>query len=105
MKAHWGAVRCAVFIFAGLGISDLQAQERAIAPAVLHIQKTQTTSQGSQNGFPTYLATYHVLDDGKSPAEALALTGTLSLKNYEPTFSEVLWVLVYWQGKCPAHDI
>jgi hypothetical protein len=35
----------------------------------------------------------------------LALTGTLSLKNYDPTFSEVLWVLVYWQGNCPAHDI
>jgi hypothetical protein len=105
MKAYWGAVCCAVVIFAGLGMSDLQAQSSAIAPAVLHIQQTQTTSQGSQNGFPTYLATYHVLDGGKSPAEALALTGTLSLKNYDPTFSEVLWELVYWQGKCPAHDI
>jgi hypothetical protein len=48
---------------------------------------------------------YHVLDGAKSPAEALALTGTISLKNYDPRFSEVLWLLVYWQGKCPAHDI
>ena len=28
-----------------------------------------------------------------------------SLKNFDPTFSEVLWLLVYWQGECPAHDI
>ena len=48
---------------------------------------------------------YHVLDAGKSPAEALALTGTLSLKNYDPTFSEVLWIFAYWQGECPAHDL
>jgi len=105
MKAYWSAVFCAFFIFAGLRTSNLQAQESAIQPSVLHIQQTQTTSQGSQNGFPTFLAMYHVLDGAKSPAEALSLTGTISLKNYDPTFSEVLWILTYWQGKCPAHDI
>ena len=105
MKAQWSAVFCAFFIFARLGTSNLQAQGSAIPPSVLHIQQTQTTSQGSQNGFPTFLAMYHVLDGAKSPAEALSLTGTISLKNYDPTFSEVLWILTYWQGKCPAHDI
>jgi hypothetical protein len=105
MKAHWSTVFCAFFIFAGLRTYNLQAQESAIQPSVLHIQQTQTTSQGSQNGFPTFLAMYHVLDGAKSPAEALSLTGTISLKNYDPTFSEVLWILTYWQGKCPAHDI
>jgi hypothetical protein len=105
MKARWSAVLCASFIIAGLGTSNLQAQESTIAASVLHIQQTQTTSQGSQNGFPTYLAMYHVLDGAKSPAEALSLMGTISLKNYDPTFSEVLWILTYWQGKCPAHDI
>jgi hypothetical protein len=105
MKAQWRAVFCAFFIFARLGTSNLQAQDSAIQPSVLHIQQTQTTSQGSQNGFPTFLAMYHVLDGAKSPAEALSLTGTISLKNYDPTFSEVLWILTYWQGKCPAHDI
>jgi hypothetical protein len=105
MKAHWSTVFCAFFIFAGLRTSNLQAQDSAIQPSVLHIQQTQTTSQGSQNGFPTFLAMYHVLDGAKSPVEALSLTGTISLKNYDPTFSEVLWILTYWQGKCPAHDI
>jgi hypothetical protein len=83
----------------------LWAQETVVEPSVLRITQSQTTSQGSQNGFPTYLAMYHVLDGGKSSAEALALSGTLSLKNYDPTFSEVLWILVYWQGECPAHDL
>ncbi len=102
MKAHWSAVFCAFFIFAGVGMSGLQAQESAPNPSVLHIVQSQTTSQLN---FPTYLAMYHVLDSAKSPAEAVALTGTISLKNYNPTFSEVLWILAYWQGKCPAHDI
>jgi hypothetical protein len=105
MKAHWIAVFCAVFIFTSLEISYLHAQDSTTAPAVLHIQQSKTISHGSQNGFPTFLAMYHVLDSASSPAEALALTGTLSLKNHDPTFSEVLWVLAYWQGKCPAHDI
>jgi hypothetical protein len=102
MKAYWGAVCCAVFIFAGLGVSGLQAQESAVQPSVLHIVQSRTTSLPN---FPTYLAMYHVLDGASSPAELLGLSGTISLKNYDPTFSEVLWILVYWQGKCPAHDI
>ena len=106
MKSYARVVLCAVFIFAGLELSSLQAQENAaIEPSVLHIQQSQTTSQGSQNGFPTYLAMYHVLDGAKSSAELVSLTGTISLKNFDPTFSEVLWILLYWQGECPAHDI
>lgn len=93
---------CAVLIL--LSAATLAAQDAA-TPSVLHIQQTQTTSQGSQNGWPTFLAMYHVLDGAKSPANVSALKGTLSLKNYDPTFSEVLWLLVYWQGECPAHDI
>jgi|SRR5579872_60715 len=99
MKAHWSAVFCSFFIFVGLGTSNLPAQE-SIQPSVLHIVQSQTTSQ-----MPTYLAMYRVLDGAKSPAQALALNGTITLKNDDPTFSEVLWVLAYWQGKCPAHDI
>jgi len=105
MKAHFGVVCFAVVISAGLGMSNLQAQQIAIQPSVLHIVQTQTTSQGSQNGWPTFLAMYHLLDGAKSSANISALKGTLSLKNYDPTFSEVLWLLVYWQGDCPVHDI
>jgi len=83
-------------------MSTMQGQSAATAPSVLHIEQSQTTSQLN---FPTYLAMYHVLDGANSPAGAVALTGTLSVKNYDPTFSEVLWLLVYWQGECPAHDI
>jgi hypothetical protein len=104
MKAHWSAVFCALFIFVCLGMSDLQAQESAAQPSVLHIVQTKTTSP-STKGVPTFLATYHVLDGAKSPANLLALKGTLSLKNHSANFSQVLWVLVYWQGECPAHDI
>ena len=102
MKACLRAVVCAVFILAGLELSNVQAQESAIKPSVLHIAQSQTVSQGSQNGFPTFLGVYKVLNGVNSPAEALALTGTLSLKNSTPTFSEVLWVLVYYEGECPA---
>ena len=105
MKVHRRAIFCALFILAALGASRLWAQGNSTAGSVLHIQQTQTTSQGSQNGFPTYLAMYHVLDGAKSPTELMALSGTLSIKNYEPTFGEILWELVYWQGECPAHDI
>jgi hypothetical protein len=109
MKAYWSRVFAAVCLFAGLGVSNLRAQESAaepavqvVAPSVLHIAQSRTVSVGSQNGFPTFLAVYKVLNGVESPAEALALTGTLSLKNATPTFSEVLWVLVYYQGECPA---
>jgi len=98
-------VRAVVLIFVGHAICNLWAQGSATAPAVLRIQQTKTISQGSQNGFPTYLAMYHLLDGAKSQAEATGLTGTLLLKNYDPTFSEVLLQIVYWQGTCPANDI
>ncbi len=104
MKTDWKAILGAAFILAGLGVPDLRAQASTPNP-VLHIQQSRTTSQGSQNGFPTYLAMYQVLNGGESPAELLSINGTLTLKNYDPTFSEVLWVLAYWEGKCPAHDI
>ena len=105
MKAYRGAICCAIFMLAGLRVSDLWAQDAASQSSVLHIQQTQTTSQGSQKGWPTFLAMYHVLDGAKSQAEVQSLTGAITLKNYDPTFSEVLWLLVYWQGECPAHDI
>jgi hypothetical protein len=98
-------LKVAILILVSGGKYNLWAQESALQPAVLHMQQTRTTSQGSQNGFPTYLAMYRVLDSANSQAEAMALTGTLSLKNYDPTFSEVLFLIVYWQGTCPANDI
>jgi hypothetical protein len=57
-------------------------QQNIEEPHVLHIQQSQTTSE---KNFPTFLAMYHVLDGAKSPTGALALTGTISLKNYDPT--------------------
>jgi hypothetical protein len=96
----------AIFILLGQGTSNLQAQEQEsgeapAAPSVLHIQQSQTTAQ---TGFPQFISMYHVLDGAKSKAEAMALTGTLSLKNDSPNFSEVLWLLAYWQGTCPVND-
>src|SRR6266516_2871257 len=105
MKAHWKVGFGVLFMVAAVGTSKMYAQENASQSSILHIRQTQTTSQGSQNGFPTFLAMYHVLDGAKSPAEVLSLTGTLSLENSDPRFSEVLWDLVYWQGECPVHDI
>lgn len=103
MKAHWRTVVLgAIFILIGPKTLDLWGQESAFEASVLHIQQTQTTSQ---TGFPTFLAMYQVLDGANSPAEALALTGTISLKNYDPRFSEILWILAYWQGGCPALDL
>jgi hypothetical protein len=92
---------------ASLGITDLWAQESAVEPSVLHMEQSTTTSvpSTSPTGFPTFLTMYHVLDGAKSLAEALSFTGTISLKNFGPKFSEVLWALVYWQGECPAHDL
>jgi hypothetical protein len=108
MKAYGRAVSCAaILMVACLGISDLRAQESAAGSSVLHMEQSTTTSvpSTSPTGFPTFLGMYHVLDGAKSPVEALSLTGTISLKNFDPKFSEVLWVLVYWQGECPAHDL
>jgi hypothetical protein len=99
------AMLAAVLTLAGWGNLDLLGQDDAVKPSVLHIQQTRTTSQGSQNGFPTFLAMYHVLNGANSSVDMVGLNGTISLKNYDPTFSEVLWQLVYWQGECPVHDI
>jgi hypothetical protein len=92
-------VRAASFMLVVGGVCDLWAQENA--RSVLHIQHSVTTAQ---TGFPQYIYMYHVLNGAKSPAEALALTGTISLENYTPNFSEVLWLLAYWQGTCPVND-
>jgi hypothetical protein len=48
---------------------------------------------------------YRVLDGATSPANVLSIKGTLSLKNDSANFSQVLWILFYWKGECPAHDI
>jgi hypothetical protein len=77
------------------------AQESTSAPSVLHIQNSATTWK---TGFPQYLYMYHVLDGADSKAEAQALTGNISIRNYSPNFSEVLWLLAYWEGKCPIDD-
>ena len=103
MKAHWSAFVCAFVIFTGLGMPTVQAQQDASQPSVLHIVQTKTTS--TKRYVPTFLTTYHVLDGAKSPTNLLALKGTLSLKNDSANFSQVLWVMVYWQGECPKHDI
>jgi hypothetical protein len=94
-------ILAAVLISIGWGKCDVWGQEYAAQPSVLHIQHSVTTSK---TGFPQFLYMYHVLHGAKSPAEARALTGTISLKNYSSNFSEVLWLLAYWQGKCPVND-
>lgn len=107
MKGCWKVVGCTVVMFVGVGMAGLWGQVGTSEPSVLHVSQSQTTSQPStsQAGFPTFLAMYHALDGANSAAELLSLTGTLSLKNFDPRFSEVLWLLVYWQGECPVHDI
>jgi len=71
------------------------------APSVLQIQHTVSTAKV---GFPQYLYMYRVLNGAKSTAAAQSLTGTISIENYTPNFSEVLWLLTYWQGECPVDD-
>jgi hypothetical protein len=91
----------AILFLAGLGRCDLWGQENAETPSVLHIQRSVTTSK---TGFPQFLYMYQLLDGAKSAASAQALTGNISLENYSPNFSEVLWLLAYWEGKCPVND-
>jgi hypothetical protein len=94
------AILATVLISMGSGNFHLWAQENDGQPSVLHIQRSVTTSQ---TGFPTFVYIYHLLDGAKSTAEARALAGTISLNNYSSNFSEVLWLLAYWDGECPVN--
>jgi hypothetical protein len=94
------AIMAALAVLGGTN-GYLCAQENSATPSVLHIQHSVTTSGLN---FPSYLYLYDLLDGANSPAEAQALTGTISLRNYSPNFSEVLWTLVYWQGSCPINN-
>jgi hypothetical protein len=100
MKAGWRMVIfAALLMLATLGTCGLRAQESAPARNILHIQRSVTTSNPH---FPQYVFMYRVLDGAKSTAEALSLTGNISIANESANFSEVLWVLIYWNGECPA---
>lgn len=102
MKAYWRmVVLAAIFLMVGQGMCDLWGQDDAWHPSVLHIQHSAITSK---TGFPQFLYMYHVLDEAKSRAEARALTGTISLENHSANFSEVPWLLAYWEGACPVND-
>src|SRR5580700_114788 len=98
MDTSWRKIVCAtIFILISQGMCN--AQENAVVPSVLHIQHSVSTSQ---TGFPQFAYIHHVLDGAKSAAQARALTGTITLENHSPNFSEVLWLLAYWEGTCPA---
>jgi hypothetical protein len=85
----------------GSGKSELWGQQYAAGASVLHIRHSVITSK---TNFPQFLYMDHVLDGAKSGASARSLRGTISIKNYSPNFSEVLWLLTYWEGKCPVND-
>ena len=109
MEARWGSALWAVAMLSitAAGASRAWAQDDDWriagdgAHRVLHIQQTVTTSQV---GFPQSLFMYPILDGPNSTGEVRALWGTITLKNHGAEFSEVLWVLDYWQGECPADD-
>ena len=109
MKTHRSAaILAAAVMLIALGARNASAQDDdwnkdgdRDRDRVLHIQHSFTTSQIN---FPQSLFMYHVLDGADSNAEARALKGTLFLKNHTSQFSEVLWVLAYWQGECPVDD-
>jgi hypothetical protein len=102
MNPFWKTVvPASILMLASLGVRNACAQQVAVEPSVLHIQHSVTTSE---TGFPQYLYMYRLLDGAKSAAEAQSLTGTISLKNDSANFSEVLWLLAYWQGDCPVND-
>jgi hypothetical protein len=95
------ALILAILVAGWSGKRHAWAQENVENTSVLHIQHSVTTAK---TGFPQYLFMYHLLDGAKSKAQAQALTGTISIENHSSNFSEVLWVLVYWEGTCPAND-
>ncbi len=97
----------AMLVSMGLPTQVLLAQETSNG-SVLHIQRSVTTAQP---GFPQFIYTYHLMNGAQTTLGAQALTGTISLKNTTISvtknsshFSEVLWLLVYWPGTCPAAD-
>src|SRR5215469_4148568 len=97
-------VRAAVFITVSVASCSLWGQGNSAAPSVLHIQRSVTSSQNSLNGVPQFLFMYHAQNGATSPAQALSLKGGISLKNDSANFSEVLWLVAYWKGKCPVND-
>jgi hypothetical protein len=101
MSTDWRMTVCTMIFLLGSGMCTLWAQENTADPSILHIQHTVTTSK---TGFPQYLYMYRLLDGAKSSAEAFALSGTISIENYSPNFSEVLWLITYWEGECPKDD-
>lgn len=98
MRTYWGMAIATAVVLLTVG-GKLWAQVVADKPAILHIQRSVSTWR---TGFPQFVYSYRVLDGVRSAAAARALTGTISLENSSPNFSEVLWVLVSWQGKCPG---
>jgi len=102
MKSYRGILPAAILVLTTSGISDLQGQEGPSTSQVLNMQQTVTTATP---GFPSSLYMYQVLGGAQSSAQARALTGTISLENQTANFSEVLLILAYWQGDCPANDL
>lgn len=102
MKAYWRMIiLTAVLMPLSQGMCNVWGQGTTGNPSVLHIQQSATTSQ---TGFPQFLYMYNVLNGVQSTTEMQALSGTISLKNDSPNFSEVLWLLAYWNGECPVND-
>lgn len=99
---HWKSVAFSIALLLTCATCSFGEPAPAPSPSTIHIQQTQTTAQP---GFPAYLGMYQVLDGASSSAELLSLDGTLSLKNFDPKFSEVLFLIVYWRGSCPANDV
>lgn len=89
----------AVLVSVALVPAAAWGQQNLPGPSVLRIQRSVSTSK---TNFPQFVYPYRVLDGVNSIAEARGLTGTISLENSSPNFSEVLWLLVYWRGKCPG---
>jgi hypothetical protein len=108
VKTYWQMLFvAAISACAVLGSCDSQAQDDDRSRGgesnhrVLHIRHTETTSEV---GFPQHMFMYHVLGGDDSHGAMLALKGTIALRNHGSEFSEVLWLLAYWQGECPAND-
>ena len=101
-RTFWQILAVAVMLI-GVGAPAplLYAQQLPSTASVLHIQRSVTTGL---TGFPQFIYTYHLLDGAESNLGAETLTGTISLTNNSPNFSEVLWLLVYWPGTCPVAD-